>query len=79
MKFGVSIFKLRQEALDAGSITQEEYRIRVTNNATSQVYTIGFGRIGIDDSQMASRLKTILEIILSGKEIVGVRFGKIQK
>jgi hypothetical protein len=79
MKFGVSIFKLRQEALDAGSITQEEYRIRVTNKATSQVYTIGFGRIGIDDSQMASRLKTILEIILSGKEIVGVRFGKIQK
>ena len=63
MKFNVSIFKIKSVT---GSFSTEDYRIRVTNRATSQMYTVSFGRIGIEESQMATRLKTILEIILSG-------------
>jgi hypothetical protein len=64
MKFIVTIYKLREDFI--GTLGANEYFARVTSLATAQTYRIPFGRIGIEDRQMETRLKQILEIILSG-------------
>jgi hypothetical protein len=74
IKFMITVYKAKEH-----NVSSNEYYIRITRMSTCHTYSVGFGRIGIEDRQMEIRLKQILEILTSGKEIVGVRFGKIQK